>query len=169
MLLRSAIWVGATPYDCFFHSTEHYCKNKTDSDTKPFSFAVVARFALNQGCPPKKKGGSHLLFPRRYTLLSLLSIALALHYVLGLAWLFDCRNTAAALLIRKKKFLAQKRAPLFLLLAVLGGVRNPVPARKSTVNDQKIKKESKVNRKLSQKSSVQALRVFEKISIRRGE
>ena len=40
------------------------------------------------------KSGWYLLFPRRFTLLSLLSTSQGLRSVLGLAWLFDCRNTA---------------------------------------------------------------------------
>ena len=92
------------------------------------------------------------------------SSILRLRFVPGLWRLALPQHRRGAPHPQKKVPCPEKGAPLFLLLPVLGGVRNLVSARKSTINDQKIKKESKVNRKLTQKSSVQALRVFEKIS-----
>ena len=97
LLLRPAIGVGSTPFLLRFPflKTLHF-------DYKiplliSFRFAVDGRFALNQGTPPKKAVVFYC-FPavsRCYPFSPLRK----LRSVLGLAWLFDCRNTATALLI----------------------------------------------------------------------
>jgi hypothetical protein len=63
------------------------------------SFAQPSGLAPLLLCPKSRNAKGWLLyFPRRFTLLSLLSTSQGLRFILGLAWLFDCRNPATALL-----------------------------------------------------------------------
>jgi hypothetical protein len=69
------------------------------------------RFALNQGTPPKRRLPS-IFYPPFHAHSRYVSLCTSAQ-LSRLWWLLDCRNPAAALLIRKKKFLALKRGTTF--------------------------------------------------------
>lgn len=80
------------------------------------SFAQPSGLAPLSLCPKSRNAkGCLLFFSRRFTLQSLHYSSQSFRSILGLAWLFDCRNTAnfAPLKIFHK---------LHIFLAVLGGV-----------------------------------------------
>jgi hypothetical protein len=87
-------------------------KNRTDSDTIPFSFAVVARYALNQGTPRRKSGADYIVNPPFHAHIRFVSLRTSA-VLPRLWWQFDCRNPATALLIRKKSSLPRKRGTTF--------------------------------------------------------
>jgi hypothetical protein len=82
------------------------------------SFAQPSGLAPLALCPKSRYAKGWLIFlPRRYTLLSLHFTSLSLRFILGLAWLFDCRNTATALL---EKTIISAIATIIIFLRCLG-------------------------------------------------
>jgi len=126
-------------------------------------FREKRHFALNQGTPPKK-GGCFLFFPRRFTLLSLHSTSLSLRSILGLAWLFDCRNTATALL--KKNNFRRKSYNYFFLrcLGVFDCLSFLTTSFLKTTKEKNPVKEHPAIKKNKKKGSKDKLQVFRKTS-----
>ena len=103
------------------------------------SFAQPLGLAPLALCPKSRNAtGCLIFFPRRFTLLSLHYSSQGLRFILGLAWLFDCRNTATALLTTNN-FRFRSTYFLFRCLGVFNfRLHNNYPATKK-INKKKAK------------------------------
>lgn len=106
------------------HSASYVSLHSSRIMSAALSFFSGCSFAQPSGLAPlalypksRNAKGWLIFFPRRYTLLSLHSTSLSLRFILGLVWLFDCRNTASSLL---EKTIISAIATIIIFLRCLG-------------------------------------------------